>query len=471
MNSIRANDRVVGQAVGFVCDSCLHLDPSILLAIRTLHPLGPLCRQRRHHDQVPPWRSWSVGSSVALCQADTLSSSCCARTEVILSTFAIPFPTSPFQNLCWAVVARLWIALSLRELNECVYGLNFLGDFTSSGYLDVNAAASSGWAFTYRRILHSLNLLKRPEALEVGEGALSKLLAGKVCDYVGFSSVLSAGTGALAPFRKSHVSLPTSAVNAPSLAHICGDVALFLIWTVLRSACCSQKRIIKNASLVRGSANIYFDPLLGHNDRVCSDFVCSLVKSGSFTFLLDSKCQSGIFCVYKKNLSLRLHFGRQTVKPTFQGTSQIPHGNWDSFSRVELLIGNLYEGEALALHIASGDVQNAFHHVGIPEWLRSCFCLRPFVSSRFRHDREERSGGSCLRGARVVSCATHVPIFPWSMFLCQHVGSSRRIVRISQLSFTDGGPPVDRPSLLGRTTLWVFAGTTPTILVPSRHLD
>ena len=62
----------------------------------------------------------------------------------------------------------------------------------------------------------SLNLLKRPESLEVGEGALSKLLAGTVFDYLGFSSVSSPAAGALAPFRKSHVSLPTSAVKAPS---------------------------------------------------------------------------------------------------------------------------------------------------------------------------------------------------------------------------------------------------------------
>ena len=77
-----------------------------------------------------------------------------------------------------------------------------------------------------RRILHSLSLLKRPGSLEVGEGALSKLLAGKVYEYLGFSSVSSAATGAVAPFRKSHVSLSTSGVNAPSLALICGDVAL-----------------------------------------------------------------------------------------------------------------------------------------------------------------------------------------------------------------------------------------------------
>ena len=70
-----------------------------------------------------------------------------------------------------------------REVIECVHGQNFLEGFTSSRYLDVGVAAFSGCACTYQRI-HSLHLLKRPKALEVGEGALSKLFAGKVYDYL-----------------------------------------------------------------------------------------------------------------------------------------------------------------------------------------------------------------------------------------------------------------------------------------------
>ena len=45
----------------------------------------------------------------------------------------------------------------VRGLDECVYGLNFLGGFTSPWYLDVNGAASSGWSTTYQRNLHSLH--------------------------------------------------------------------------------------------------------------------------------------------------------------------------------------------------------------------------------------------------------------------------------------------------------------------------
>ena len=69
--------------------------------------------------------------------------------------------------------------------------------------------------------------------------------------------------------------------------------------------------------------------------------------------------------------------GRQTFKPTLQDSSQIPHGDWGvAASRVELLIGSPHESAALALHIASGNVQNAFHHMGIPECLRPYFCLK-----------------------------------------------------------------------------------------------
>ena len=73
-------------------------------------------------------------------------------------------------------------------------------------------------------------------------------------------------------------------------------------------------------------------------------------------------------------------------------SGHLPVATGDSFSRVELLFGNPEEGEAPALHIASGDVRNAFHHMGIPERLRLFFVLETFVSSRFQRDGEDRSG-------------------------------------------------------------------------------
>ena len=89
------------------------------------------------------------------------------------------------------------------------------------------------------------------------------LLGGN--DYLGFTSVSSAATGARAPFRKSHVSLSTSAVNAPSLAHICGDVALPYLngfaQRMLLTKKDHQERVTRE-----GLANIYFDPILVRSD-------------------------------------------------------------------------------------------------------------------------------------------------------------------------------------------------------------
>ena len=53
------------------------------------------------------------------------------------------------------------------------------------------------------------------------------------------------------------------------------------------------------------SANSSYDPTLGRNDRVYSDFVHSVVKSGSFIIIRTTpRVNLTFFCVYKNNLSL-----------------------------------------------------------------------------------------------------------------------------------------------------------------------
>ena len=66
----------------------------------------------------------------------------------------------------------------------------------------------------------------------------------------------------------------------------------------------------------------------------------------------------------------------------------------------------------------SSYVQNAFHHMGIPELASTLFLLETFVSSRFRHDKKERSKSLCLRGAKTISCAARTA---HGVFL-EHVG-------------------------------------------------
>ena len=89
------------------------------------------------------------------------------------------------------------------------------------------------------------------------------------------------------------------------------------------------------------------------------------------SFLLDAKCQSGFFVSTRKT-SLRLILDARRSNQHFKVPPKIP-----TFSHVELLFWKPDEGEAPALQIASGDVQNAFHHMGVSEWLRPYFYLRP----------------------------------------------------------------------------------------------
>ena len=210
----------------------------------------------------------------------------------------------------------------------------------------------------------------------------------------------------------------------------------------MRSACCSQKKDHQQSVTHEGLSNIYYDPLLGHNDRVCSDFVCPLVKSGSLSFLLDSTCQSGIFCVYKKNLSLRLILDARRSNQHFRAS---PKATGDSFSRVELLIGNLEEGEALALHIASGDVRNAFHHMGMPERLRFFFCLRPLSARAFGVTGKIVQAFMSPRNKSCFLRHSRCPWVSWSMFFCWHVGLQQANCADSLLGLpiiTYGEPPI-----------------------------
>ena len=182
----------------------------------------------------------------------------------------------------------------------------------------------------------------------MGEGALSKLLAGKVYDYLGFSLVSSTATGALAPFRKSHVSLPRQLC----LAHICGDVTLSFLDVFAQRMLLSKKDHQERVTH-EGLSNIYYDPLLSHNDWVCSALSSKVVPS---RFLLESKCQSGLFCVCRKNLSLRLVLDARRSNQHCRVPPKFSMATGDSFSRVEFLIGNPHGGEALVLQIAPVDV-------------------------------------------------------------------------------------------------------------------
>ena len=195
-----------------------------------------------------------------------------------------------------------------------------------------------------------------------------------------FSSVSSAATSALAPFRKSCVSLP----NAPSLSNICGDVSLPYLEG-------SAQRML----LPKTDHQEHFTRE-GHNDRVYSGFV------------LSSKVALSRFC---------------RTPTTLQGSSTFFFmASGDAFSHVGLLFGSPDESAA-ALHIASGDVQNGFHHMGIPQWLRPCSCLRPLSARAFGMTGMIVQGSRVSAEQKLFLAPLTLPMrFSRRMFFCQHVG-------------------------------------------------
>ena len=122
-------------------------------------------------------------------------------------------------------------------------------------------------------------------------------------------------------------------------------------------------------------------------------------------------------------MSLRFILDARRANQHFKVRPKFPMAIGDVFSRVELVVGNPDESAALAIHIASDDVQNAFHHMSIPEWFGPYFCLRLLSARAFGMTGKDCAGKSGLCGAEVVSCASDAANgFSLRLFFHQHVG-------------------------------------------------
>ena len=82
----------------------------------------------------------------------------------------------------------------------------------------------------------------------------------------------------------------------------------------------------------------------------------------------------------------------------------------------------------------------------IPEWLGPYLLFETFVSSRFRHDRKDRAGTSCICGTEGVSCpfdaANGVCLEHVLLSACRAPPSELCRLPLSLPVITDGGPPI-----------------------------
>ena len=87
-------------------------------------------------------------------------------------------------------------AAVIRECNSTLAALNFLEGVESSGVIDIDFIDCHPLGETIRRVLAHVIALRPPGNVEVGEAALTKLLAGKAA-----SMYLSGGGNEKAPNR------------------------------------------------------------------------------------------------------------------------------------------------------------------------------------------------------------------------------------------------------------------------------
>ena len=157
----------------------------------------------------------------------------------------------------------------------------------------------------------------------------------------------------------------------------------FLFGRFCSSACCSRK---KNQERVAREClpNIYYDPLLGHNDRVCSNFVFCWSK-----VVLSRSCMN-------PNVSLESLVSTRRTCPCVlfldvRRSNQhfrVPPWQLGILSRVS----NLSMGiriDVKRLRFTSLVVTFRMHFISwvFPNGFDLIFCFETFASSRFRHDK------------------------------------------------------------------------------------
>ena len=331
-------------------------------------------------------------------------------------------------------------AAVIRECNSTLASLNFLEGVESSGVIDIDSIDCHPLGETIRRVLAHVIALQPPGNVEVGEAALTKLLAGKAASmYLSGEIAGQIPTGSLAAFSPKQVSRPSDASGAPLLSAICGPTASPYLnapnQRMLRSS-------TEYAAAIEafGVASTYLDPVLASSRKRYVQFVNDLLTADSVTAVCYIYAEAGVFFVTKKDGTLRLIIDARKGNQYFKKPPWVDMLSGEGMARVEVTLEQLAD-----LCIASGDVKNAFHHFAIPLWLSRYFGLPPVRASDLNLTGKTIDGKLLASADLVYPVPRTLPMgFSWAMFFCQHVGLDlhRRAQLPRSLSWVaDRAPP------------------------------
>ncbi|CAK0893446.1 unnamed protein product, partial [Prorocentrum cordatum] len=299
--------------------------------------------------------------------------------------------------------------------DDCIDALNDL-----HGHQDRPAApAHAGQRHAVEHVESRVRALGKPPP-EAGfrEGALRELLAGAGIYQTGDLS-------SRRPYVKESISWPSPDAQPVPLCACLGEAESEWLgrWqsTLLRP---DQPTAAERAEFC--PAGPFFDPSLFSKPLLYADFVAKLLARGMVELKEDCDAATvGCFFVAKKNNKLRvifdtryanLFFGRpaRTALPTATTLAAFENPGHDTY-------------------IASGDIDNAFYRLRLPDGLSSYFRLPALDASLL--GITHLGGAQLARGARVQPCVCVLPM-GWSHALALCQGVLRRA--LDTAGFTDG---------------------------------
>ena len=222
----------------------------------------------------------------------------------------------------------------------------------------------------------------------------------------------SVGLAKTAPYVPGNVSLPDNVDDSPVISELCrGEPLRYLQQgesSMLRSAPELEKQ-----EILDGPARCYVDPVLAADQAKYLDFVRDLARRGLLGFCSKPRSKVGVFFVKKKSGQLRLVIDARPANRVFDLPPGVSLASSESFSKLEC-------GDGEEVYVGTVDVQDCFHRLKMPDWMRPYFCLPPV--------RTGDVGISSLDGIEleawqeIFPCCLCLPMgFTWSLYFAQNI--------------------------------------------------
>lgn len=220
----------------------------------------------------------------------------------------------------------------------------------------------------------------------LSDGSFDSLASHKALSSTSASSLYAPHQATAVPLVADRVSLPSQAGTASLLDLLPPDLT---------------KQYSSPADLLRPADEVRTAPramMCSHSEYV--KLLTRMSAAGMLDFSLEAKCVNGIFCVPKDGDSLRLIIDARPANAVFVEPDHVHLPTPD-------LVARLQAPKDSHLFVAKVDLDNFYHRLRLPDWLRPYFALPPVLSDEL--GLQERFGP----GVKIFPVCTTLPM-GWS---------------------------------------------------------